>query len=277
MARPVTDKRLKKIAKQLAGTKAKQRVAGRSRFSGREGPSTNLLSLPLPGDFPKFWSFSRWTAYRDCGRYYMLDKIKKLVPFQGNSATERGSKIHLLAKQYLLGKVKGLPSELESFKGEFSNLKRAGAIPEKEWVITEDEKHTYGTDWGGAWLRAAIDAHVPPGKDKILFIVDYKTGKLKIDKAQADLYAALSILYYPEAETIQVELWFIDHGHVEPFEYTAKEARALWKKWRERADRMLKDREFKPKPGGKCRYCQYRSDKQVAGQQGPCDGWKDAA
>lgn len=276
MARPVTDKRLKKLQKSLSGTKQAQRATGRSKFSGKEAPSRNLLALPPPGDFPRFWSFSRWAAYRDCRRYYLLDKIKKLVPFVGNSATERGTKIHLLAKQYLLGKTKGLPSELESFRGEFANLKRAGAVPEQNWTITKDERKTRGTDFENAWLRADIDAHVPPGDDGVLYIVDYKTGQLKIDKQQAELYAAYSILYYPDAKEIQVELWFIDQGHVEPFTFTAKEVRALWKKWRERADRMLDDRTFEPKPGSKCRYCQYRSDKQVAGQDGPCDKWRDA-
>lgn len=282
MARPVTDKRLQKLAKSLAGTKQVQRAAGRSRMSGGPGKNKpkNLLAVPLPGEMPRFWSFTRWVAWRDCPRYYLLDKVKKLVPFEGNAATERGTMIHMKGKQFLLGNTKGVPTEFDHFAKEMKNLKRHGAIPEQDWVITKDEKKTRGDDFVNAWLRAAIDAYVAPGEDGVLYIVDYKTGQLKVDKQQGELYAALSTLFYPDAKKIVVELWFVDQDHVEPFEYTAKEARALWKKWRERADRMLGDREFKPKPGSKCKFCPYRSDKEIKGMpgvQGPCDKYKEAA
>jgi len=265
---------------QRGTKKIVKKTAARSRMSGGEVRAAGGLLAP-PTKFPTFWSFSRWALYRSCPRNYMLDKIKKLVPFKGNSATERGDTVHKMAEAYLKGRTKGLPDELNNFKTEFTNLRKVAAKSEEEWCVTKDGKKTHGQDWNGVWLRAKVDAHATLDDDTIL-IIDFKTGRIKPDMAQLDLYAALSTLYY-DVENIEVEIWFLDHqGEDAIFSktYTRREAEALWRsKWRERATRMLEDRTFKPKPSlASCKYCQYRSDKELPdGQPGPCDEHKKAA
>lgn len=191
---------------------------------------------------------------------------------------ERGIRIHKLFEELLKGNIHGMPDELSPLAKEIKNLAKLGGNPEKDWTLTEDCKHTHPKDWNGAWLRAKLDAHNYWDDDKELLIVDLKTGRFNIAQAQMDLYAGMSQFYYPEAETIHVELWFSDQGEIHQQEYTPRDAKDLWKRWVKRAKDMLGDRKWLPSPGPACnKYggCPMRSDKKLLnGEPGPCHFWK---
>lgn len=226
--------------------------------------------------WPTSWSSSRWDVYAGCPRQYLLHHVKKWNVPPPHSAMERGTTIHMQAEQYLRGNTRGLPDSLTKFRDEFSGLRQLKVVPESEWVLTRSGNKTHWKDWGGAWIRAKLDAHHYFKKDGVLLVIDFKTGRVKPKPSQVSLYASLAPHFYPELEEVEVELWFLDHGETIKDKFTRKKVDELWKKWVERADRMLAAREFPHKPGPSCDYCAYRSDRRmVDGERGPCHGWRE--
>lgn len=223
---------------------------------------------------PQYWSVSSYNKWRECAYRYMLEKIYRFKS-KTHPAAERGTRIHKLLEELLLGNVTGMPDDLVKMKKEILNIKKLKADPEVSWTLTKDLQHTHPTDWKGAWLRAKIDIHHYFDDDAELLIVDLKTGRVKIAQAQMDLYAAMAPFYYPDLESVIVELWFSDHGEVEAQEYTLKQCKDLWKRWIKRSDAMLSDRKFLPTVGPQCKRCPMRSSAKLEnGEKGPCHEWK---
>lgn len=270
--------------------------SGTKKRSALSGKSQKMIAgkYPWPSRFPNFWSYSRWSSYRNCAFEYLLSKVLKLCPPPQGPAAQRGDMIHRMAEAFLKGKTKGMPDELSKhFESEFNRLKREGATAEGDWTLTQDLKKTIGTDWDRAWLRVRIDARlmmeevtgvktIKKKKEQIrtrtLVIVDYKTGRFKVDVAQMEIYAATAI-HYLEFDEVIVELWFLDQDQTETRTWSRKEAEELWEKWFERGNRMLADRVFKPSPEiEKCKKCNYSSAKTMTnGERGPCEAWKEAS
>lgn len=254
------------------------------RSSAASGGDPRLI---ITGRFSNSWSFSRYNSWRECPRKFALEKINKLCVAPPSRAIQRGTMIHMRAEAYLRGQTKGLPDELKQFSDEFKNLKRMGASPEREMVITEDEKPTRGDDWNNAWLRTKIDAQHYFAEEDVLLLIDFKTGRYDPKEGQGELYACMSKFFPPQdseglplppAQNVEVELWFLDEGKPEKYSYTRRELDVAWKKWRERADRFLADRTFSPKPNKKCDWCTYNSSKEMSdGTKGPCHAWKERA
>lgn len=248
------------------------------------------VRIPSGTKIPNFWSLSRYGKWNasggGCAYQYLLESVIKgkdrrpKYKAPPSRAMERGIHIHSLMEEKLKGNIQGMPDELEKIKKEMGNLVKAEAIPEAPWTLTEDFQKTHAKDWKGAWLRAKIDAHVYWEDDGELLIVDLKTGRFNIAQAQMDLYAAMSQFYYPEAESIRVELWFSDQGEIHGEDYSPKRSRDLWDKWVKRAKDMLSDRKWEPNPGPACKKyggCPMRSDKKlIDGRPGPCSFWKKA-
>jgi hypothetical protein len=236
--------------------------------------TTRDFVLPKKLKLPRFWSLSRYNVWRECARKYVLQHVMKL-PVPKHPAMLRGIDTHGKAEAYLKGEVRAVPKEVVAFKKELMKLKKLRATPEVSWTLTEDEKQCSPTDWNRAWLRAKIDAHHYFVEEREALVVDYKTGGLKVTVPQMDLYAAMTPFFFPDVESILVELWFTDHDHIEPRTYDRREAKRLWERWRRRADVMLGDKTFLPSPGTACNYCPFKSSKKMQnGEFGPCHAWK---
>jgi len=240
------------------------------------------VRVPKSTKIPNFWSLSRYNKWRGCSYQYLLESILKYRAPKSR-AMERGIRIHSLFEHLLKGDVTGMPDELSSLRKEIKNLARYGGNPEESWTLTEDFQKTHAKDWNRAWLRAKIDAHQYFEDDGELVIMDLKTGRFNVAQAQMDLYAAMSQFYYPDAESIRVELWFSDQGEIHGEDYTPKRSKELWKRWVKRGKDMLADRKWLPSPGPACaKYggCPMRSDKKLEnGEAGPCNScnfWKRA-
>lgn len=280
-------KRAKKVAKKSISRPAKKTsLRGKPKL-----PSTSERKIVLK--YQTAWSHSAWSTWRECPRRYFHKSVervwdpeqRKYVPVyqdKPNRAMERGIEIHLLMEHYLKGDVRGVPNQLKNIETELRNMRRLGAVPEESWTLTNKLERCEATDWDRAWLRAKIDAHLFFENDAELVIVDLKTGRIKPYESQKELYAWMGSIIVPEAEHIRVELLYSDHeadGRTNPdiSYYTKKDAKRLGKKWIERGNRMLADREYPMKPGSACDRCSFRSNiKMPDGRPGPCDGWKQA-
>jgi len=216
------------------------------------------------------WSYSLYTTWKECprkARYRAIDRVK--TPAKPKPALERGIHIHKLAERYLLGDITGIPKELKFFDKEFRNLKKANPDPEKDVAVTRSWSPTTFDDWNNVWCRAKLDAVVQDGK--ALHLIDFKTGRMYgTNKDQIELYVPLAAAHYPDVETIEVELWYLDQDDMPPpVEYTKKSFPAIRKAWEKRVKPMMNDTEFPATPSEQaCKWCPYKTS-----EGGPCEEW----
>jgi CRISPR/Cas system-associated exonuclease Cas4 (RecB family) len=236
-----------------------------------------------------YWSYSRWQEYVTCPFKAYCKMILKLRE-PSSPALEKGNLSHLYAQTFvgavvpplayqeeprseslvkLLNRIaKGfLLPELETFKVEFKALRAGKYKTEQEWIFKRDWSQTVWNDWGNIWLRVKCDAHTVRGTHGIF--VDYKTGKKypeKHDKA-LDLYALCMFLMYPQLETVEAVLWYLDLGEEsDPRIIERSMVPSLKKEWEKDTFKMLNDTRFSPKPSQfACKYCFFSKEKN-----GPC-------
>lgn len=222
----------------------------------------------------KSWSFSRYADYKQCpakAKYKHVDKLKE----PPNAAMQRGTDIHKLAENYVLGKLKRLPAELKQFSEEFKRLKmeKEKAV-EESWAFRADWSETVWNDWDGCWVRIKLDVAYVNHDYNVLVVIDHKTGRYKPDQQdsyaeQIELYALAGLLKFPHVDAVSPRLWYIDHGVVHPqedeLEFTHDDTERLIKLWQQRTKPMLTDKKFKPTPNFGCQWCFFSKSKG-----GPC-------
>lgn len=226
------------------------------------------------------WSFSRFSDYRQCPAKAKFKYVMKLLE-PSNPAMERGTMIHKLAEDYIKGKKRVLPFDLEKFKALFMNLKdvykkkiRTMDV-EDTWAFTKEWTRTQYDDWTGCHLRIKMDCAVQSDDDPgTLLIHDWKTGKFRAEQnelymLQLSLYAVGAFHMHTHIKTVVPQLTYLDYGIVypdkTPLVYKRKDLPVLTKDWERRVKPMLNDTIFAPTPSDHCRWCHFRKS-----NGGPC-------
>jgi CRISPR/Cas system-associated exonuclease Cas4 (RecB family) len=218
------------------------------------------------------WSYSRWNDYESCPRKAFYKHVKKMKE-PSSPALERGSANHKVMEDYITKKTRTMPKPEvlhPDLRPMVKALRKLPLMVEQELAFTKKWRRTGWFDHD-AWVRVKMDVLVPPNKDGVVDVVDWKTGKVK-EKGEYDdqleLYQLSSLLIYPEAKQATARLPFLDHGKVIETERTAvqPDVAKLCKAWEKRTSPMLNDKVFAPRPGNACRWCHFRK-----ANNGPCD------
>lgn len=150
------------------------------------------MKLPIASHtFLNTWDICPHQAFRKF--------IKKDLPKgEASRAMKRGIAVHEAFEAYLKDGTR-FPKEWEYYEWIARPLAEAGAMPEKSLGITEAGEPC--DFWAGnVWLRGKLDAPVVKGALAIAF--DFKTGKLREEKAELETHAVLLKAHYPEVKTI---------------------------------------------------------------------------
>ena len=206
------------------------------------------------------WSHSRLSTYESCPKKAFYRYVKK-HPEESHPAAERGIRIHNLAEQYIKGELPEMPKELYLFYEGFEQLReeyeKGDVCVEEQWAFNLSWKKT---EWDSedTWGRYIVDAFVQDGtKGKV---IDFKTGRYKEYnenyKNQCALYACCVFNRFSELETIQTELWYLDHHKITRYSFTRKEAEEAQKDFHKRGLTMTTDEVFATTPSEfSCRFC----------------------
>lgn len=234
------------------------------------------------------WSFSSLMNYESCAHRFKLAKIDRLPepPRPPDNPLERGNRVHNRYEAYIKGESQVFDNEAKNsamFREATDHLRLlytlGMATSEDDWLFNRDwdevpkkmqcsvhgrEKPVDDCEECGqrVWLWAKLDACVMDEDAKKVIVIDFKTGKSQYKAIehvqQLQLYAAIAALKYPWAETIIPELWYLDEGHVRQSEYTLEQALGFVGRFEVRADRIFKDRLYRPNPNVQtCRWCSY--------------------
>ena len=215
------------------------------------------------------WSYSKLSTYESCPKQFYYMYIAKLKPFVEVPAMVRGKKIHNLADDYVLGKIKNLPKELKVYSSEFVMLKAAGGTAEYDMSFTKNLKPCSWNDWSNVWCISKLDSVCRLSTDEAAFI-DYKTGKVyDTHHDQSDVYALSMFVHWPKVKDVTGEFWYLDQPHEEPGQWEYNRARdfgTLKKMFSNRVNKMATDKKLNRKPSYKCGYCDFNISRG-----GPCD------
>lgn len=211
------------------------------------------------------WSYSRYSTYKTCPRkakHSYIDKMKE----PASKPMLRGKRIHKLAEDYLLGKLRKLPEELWLFKKQFVALKKRKPHVEGQWAFDKDWKSCGWFD-AEAWCRMVIDVADERKKNKELRIVDHKTGQIREEQMeQLELYGIGGLLKYPWVEKVVAKFWYLDQGEEREVIVHRGDLEELISRWEHKTKALLKDTSFAPKPNRFCGWCFFSEAKN-----GPCE------
>ena len=185
-------------------------------------------------------------TWDNCPRLYKAKYIDKIIPYVPNAAADRGIKIHEELEECV--KTGSKPS-VWTPEGLIDTLHKAKASVEGEIAVDRSFAPVpYKSK--DAWLRGKIDVRLTRG-DKAL-VIDWKTGKVRPDKIQADVYTAM-IQHVEKVEKVDFRLVYVDQKQVVPLTRDNKAA--------ERVTTLIKkvenDQDHLPQPSWLCRFCDF--------------------
>lgn len=202
------------------------------------------------------WSYSRYGTYEQCAfkaKMLYIERFKE----PSSPALDKGVAVHTEIERYLKLKDEPLPQCAIKLCADYEELKAKKPYVELEVCFNKDWQPV---DWFAkdAWVRIKIDALV---KDNdYCLIIDHKTGRVRDSyEPQLELYALTGLLMFPNVNTVDTELWFVDAGRkLEGQRYTRDDLEMLKARWTDRVTPMLTDTEFRPTPNQYCGYCHFR-------------------
>jgi hypothetical protein len=175
----------------------------------------------------------------------------------------RGTRLHADCENFLKGTLSVLPWELNKASLRLLDLKTKGAKSEEVWCLDKDWRPSILN----MWIKAIVDVHWFEGD--VLHVRDFKSGREYPEhRDQLELYALIGLAHFPEVKRAEYGAIYLDTGHVSN-EGAVLRGNMMDSKvvsWHSKAERMMADETYLPKPGGACKWCDYAKSKG-----GPCE------
>jgi len=213
-----------------------------------------------PYIFPQ--SHSSLNVFETCPRQYESKYIIKDSPYVQTPEAAFGDLAHNGLEAYL--KANGnytLESSVAHYRpyGDWV-LNRAaakgGTIYAERMSAVNREKEPVSYRAKNRWIGGKIDVTIVYPSLGEAEVFDWKTGKVKNDQTQLQLYGALGLADYPEVEVVRAGYIWLAHGTMSPpVLYSRDDYAQHWDTF-EHKYRLLQDAYrrgvFPPKPNGLC-------------------------
>lgn len=200
----------------------------------------------------KAWSYSSLTDFEGCPRRYHLIRDLKVVPFQETEATRHGNEVHKALELRLKDKTP-LPDAYADYEPIAAKLDKPGVFTEQQIALTRNLKPCGWWD-KEAWVRGIIDVGVK-AKSTVL-LADYKTGKVKPDSSQLDLFAALKMQEDPSVQKAKTMFIWLKFNKTTTANVHRDDLPTIWEGFIQRVQRLEnaydKDK-WVPRPSGLCK------------------------
>jgi len=202
-------------------------------------------------------SYSALTMYENCPQRYYRQRILKDVKDLGSKASEDGQRDHK-SLELRLDEGKPLPKHLEQVETLCQKLEGVkGELMVEQQLTLNDKLKPVGWFDKDAWFRVMTDVLIINGSTAV--VLDWKTGKRKIDFFQLESTAANLFMHYPEIETVKTSLIWLKTMRSDPETFTKKEHfHSSWENIYNRValiEKSLDKDEWPAKPSGLCGWC----------------------
>jgi RecB family exonuclease len=208
-------------------------------------------------------SFSRLSTFEQCPAQFDYLYVSKRVVNQSNEHSDYGDRVHKL----LEAKGKGeLDEAALSTEGQ-QTIERWGALVDKVISRSGDKyfehqmavnRNLEPVEWfaSDVWIRSIADVLVVDGATA--YCLDYKTGKVKENPTQLQLFAAMVFWHFPDVQTVKTSFIWLKFNETTNAKYERRFLGSLWQALEPRFSKVQEVIElgvFDTKPSGLCPWC----------------------
>lgn len=212
---------------------------------------------------PMAMSYSRLSTFEQCPAKFDYLYVTKLVRDAGSEASEYGNRVHEVLELYGKGELDpdslGLEAKqtLQRWGSVVDSIKNKSGEKYYEFNMAVD-KDNRPVDWfsSDVFIRSIADVLVVDGS--VAYCLDYKTGKVRENPTQLQLFAAMVFWHFPEVETVKTSFIWLKFDEVTNASYQRKYLSALWDGLKPRFDKVQETIDlgvFDTKPSGLCPWC----------------------
>lgn len=212
---------------------------------------------------PMAMSYSRLSTFEQCPAKFDYLYVTKLVRDAGSEASEYGNRVHEVLEKYGKDELDldslGLEGKqtLQRWGPVVDSIKNKSGEKYYEFNMAVDENNR-PVDWfsSDVFIRSIADVLVVDGG--VAYCLDYKTGKVRENPTQLQLFAAMVFWHFPEVETVKTSFIWLKFDEVTNASYQRKYLSALWDGLKPRFDRVQETIDlgvFDTKPSGLCPWC----------------------
>ena len=224
--------------------------------------TTGLSKMPI--------SYSRLSTFEQCGLKFEYLYVTKQVVDLGSEATNYGTRVHTALEIY--GKALGegdskdtaTDKALAGTNGEAVlwlplvdkiHAQQGDKYYEYKMSITTDKKPC---DWFATdvWLRSIADVLIVNRTQAT--ILDWKSGKVRDNPSQMQIFAMMVMLHFPQVNTVKTSFVWLVYNQITNITFTRRMLDGLWTALSPRFD-ALQDAvdvgAFKAKPSALCNWC----------------------
>ena len=191
--------------------------------------------------------------WHTCPRqFHRLRVLRDVEPLPSGVQAERGRHLHRLLEERLrddvrlphdMGREEGLCVSLESLAGGDGEL-----LVEERLALDESLDPC---DWGRAWFRGIADCLVVNLGEA--WVVDWKTGRRRLDWMQTDFYAFAVLRRWPDVRRVTCRYEWLRSGERDERSYERSDEGMLAAGLVECLLAVESDTEWVAKPSGLCR------------------------
>jgi hypothetical protein len=150
--------------------------------------------------------------------------------------------------------------EVPKLEATCLQLSKAAKLPDRGREGQAVQVGTKFYAWVPSWLRLKLDALLVFGNHAI--VIDYKSGKRFGNEIkhgeQLNLYQLVTFLRYPQIETVDAQLWYIDQNETTSRVFTRDQGMRFLDKWERTGTKITTCTDFKPNPNMfTCKWCPY--------------------
>ena len=208
-------------------------------------------------------SYSRLSTFEQCESKFDYLYVTKSVQDMGGEASAYGNRVHEVLELYGKGELNKEELTLEGKQ----TLKRWGSLVDTirskdgdkyfEYQMAVDESCN-PCDWfdPSVYIRSIADVLVVDGKRA--YCLDYKTGKVKDNPTQLQLFAAMVFFHFPEVEEVKTSFIWLKFDQTTEAVYRRAYLKDLWNGLKPRFEKVHETIElgvFESKPSGLCPWC----------------------
>ena len=202
------------------------------------------------------WSFSVLSTFETCRKKYYHLKIAKDAKDGDSDAAREGKEVHKAMYQRVLKGV-GLPVPLRQYEKIAQRFFAATGEKHGEMKMCLNPAFE-PVDWfaDDAWVRTIVDLLIVQGDTAI--IVDWKTGKKRIDWTQLQLTAAVLSRLMPEIKNFKLVFVWLKSSEVSSMELELADLKPIWMELLPRVKEIEVAKQTTSFPATEsvlCRYC----------------------
>lgn len=183
-----------------------------------------------------------------------MTRVSKVVKEPQTVATMHGNEVHKALELYV-GGTAALPEKHARYLPMADRIRATHGDKKLEYkfALTQGLKETtyFAKD---AWLRGVLDVGIT--RDKTAILLDYKTGKRKVDGDQLRLFAMAGLALWPHVETVKTGFLWLQSDQIDTQTYARAEQQPIFQEFSARVHRMERSSatgDWPPRPSGLCR------------------------